>query len=97
MSREASLDTSTAGSVVFRLVQRGFIRLDKDPNDRRRNLLWLTETGEQLRQEIGARASAMTDRWVGGLDEAELELLVSLLQRVIDDGEAARFATGAPD
>jgi MarR family transcriptional regulator, lower aerobic nicotinate degradation pathway regulator len=46
IAREASLDTSTAGAVVFRLVKRGWLRVESDAADRRRNVLELTAEGE---------------------------------------------------
>jgi len=83
VSREASLDSSTAGSVIYRLVQRGWIQVDRDPADRRRNLLSLTPEGEAAHAEIAPAAAEMTEHLVGALDLAEQSTLVDLLGKII--------------
>lgn len=46
LGRHASLDKSTAGDLVARLVARGFITRIRDIGDRRRNILKLTAAGQ---------------------------------------------------
>lgn len=85
IAREASLDTSTAGAVVFRLVKRGWLRVESDAADRRRNVLELTAGGERLFVQISASAAAMTDRLVEPISEGERQVLVALLAKLIAD------------
>jgi MarR family transcriptional regulator, lower aerobic nicotinate degradation pathway regulator len=84
IAREASLDTSTAGAVVFRLVKRGWLRAGSDTADRRRNVLQLTGEGERLFMQISASAAAMTDHLVEPLAGPDRKALVALLAKLID-------------
>ncbi|AXB44417.1 MarR family winged helix-turn-helix transcriptional regulator [Amycolatopsis albispora] len=90
LSREVSLDTSTVGAVVNRLIDRGLLRRDRDPGDRRRNLLSLTDAGHALFGELSVRAARMTEGMVGCLPPEDREELVRILSRVVDAGEAKR-------
>lgn len=90
LARMASLDTSTIGAVVNRLIERGWLAAGKDPGDRRRNLLTLTSEGERLHAEISELAAAMTDRMVAGLSQEDQEELLRLLQRLVAHGEELR-------
>jgi len=83
VAREASLDTSTAGAVVFRLIERGWIRAQSSPVDRRRNVLQLTEEGERNYLRIAEEAAALTDDFVGALPANDREQLTALLRRLI--------------
>lgn len=87
LAREASLDTSTAADVVNRLVARGYLARTKDPDDRRRNLLTLTDEGARLFEEISEAALRMTEKLVGFLTEGDRRDLVRILQRVVEAGE----------
>lgn len=90
LSRESGLDTSTAGAVIQRLIQRGWVEVERDPRDRRRKLLHLTAAGRSTFDETAVLASAMTERMVECLDSAEQETLVSLLGRLVAHGETVR-------
>ncbi len=85
IAREASLDSSTAGAVVYRLVERGWLRSESSPTDRRRNVLELTELGEQNYLTIAPAATAMTDNLVEPLPARDQALLIDLLRRLVMD------------
>ncbi len=86
-ARVASLDTSTAGSVILRLIDRGWLRAESSPVDRRRNLLRLTPEGERSHARLQEAASSLTDDLVAPLAPQDRLHLVELLQRVIDGHE----------
>jgi len=97
LSRQVSLDTSTVGDVVTRLMERGYLVRSRDSVDRRRNLLTLTDAGERLFAEISVAASRMTGGVVACLSPDDRDDLVRILQRLVaageeqrDSGEAAR-------
>lgn len=89
LAREASLDTSTVADVVNRLAARGLLARTKHPDDRRRNLLTLTEDGRRLFVDIAQAAQRMTEKLVGSLTEGDRRDLVRILQRVVEHGESA--------
>lgn len=84
VSREASLDTSTAADVVFRLIKRGWVRSDRDTADRRRNVLTLTDDGEREFARLAIAAEELTAHFVRNLDLAERAGIVSLLEKILD-------------
>lgn len=90
VAREASLDSSTVGAVIFRLIERGWIDSRRDGRDRRRNLLSLTAEGRELFDSLAPAAASMSDLLLDGLDETERAALIALLGRVVDDGERLR-------
>ncbi|GGM67369.1 MarR family winged helix-turn-helix transcriptional regulator [Dactylosporangium sucinum] len=90
LSRQVSLDTSTVGDVVNRLLERGYVVRSRDPDDRRRNVLSLTEEGDRLHAVISVAASRMTDRLVECLSEQDRDDLVRILQTLVEAGEALR-------
>jgi DNA-binding MarR family transcriptional regulator len=76
------LDRSTIADVCARLERRGLIQRDRDPDDRRRNILSLTEQGEAVLAELLPRADRVHEVLVGGLtepDRSELHRLLTLL------------------
>lgn len=83
IARSASLDTSTAGSVVYRLTERGWLRAEESPTDRRRNMLQLTPEGERVYLRLAADATAMTEKLQAPLSTDEQSELVRLLRRLI--------------
>ncbi|AWB88289.1 MarR family winged helix-turn-helix transcriptional regulator [Salinibacterium hongtaonis] len=92
LSRESGLDTSTTGAVIQRLIQRGWVAVDRDPKDMRRKLLSLTPEGQRVFDEVAVRAASMTDRMVESLELGERAQLVSLLARLVAHGETLREA-----
>ncbi|WP_238019782.1 MarR family winged helix-turn-helix transcriptional regulator [Dactylosporangium sp. AC04546] len=90
LSRQVSLDTSTVGDVVNRLLERGYVVRSRDPDDRRRNVLTLTEEGDRLHAVISVAASRMTERLVESLSEQDRDDLVRILQTLVEAGEALR-------
>ena len=92
LSRHASLDTSTVGDVVSRLIDRGYVVRGRDPADRRRNLLTLTDEGGRLHGVVLAAATRMTGRLVASLSEQDRDDLVRILTTLVEAGEALRDA-----
>lgn len=83
VSRIASLDPSTAGSVTFRLSKSGLVQIEPDPIDRRRNLVSLSDAGQRLYEEISVAAAQMTEHLVAPLSDSEQAELVRLLKLVL--------------
>lgn len=93
LSREASLDTSTTADVVNRLHDRGYVVRSRDREDRRRNLLTLSEDGERLFAEISVAAARMSDLLVECLTAEDRRRLIGILTQVVEAGEALREST----
>lgn len=82
VAQRVALDAATSGSVIMRLEDRGWLRREPSPTDRRRKLLWLTEQGEKMAMEMKKPAKNVQQRLLAALSEAERVQFVALLKRV---------------
>jgi DNA-binding MarR family transcriptional regulator len=81
---EVGIDKSTVGDVVDRLIGKRLVRAFRDPDDQRRNLLYLSEAGQDVLAELAPRVLEMNCKLVAALDESEQEVLVGLLERIVE-------------
>jgi DNA-binding MarR family transcriptional regulator len=93
LSRKMGLDPSTLVASVDALVKKGYLKRERDPEDRRRYPLHVTESGtallKHLRETFGADPLPAA---LEQLDDEEREQLQSLLGKVVmflPEGEAA--------
>lgn len=84
LGEHLQLDRSTIADVCGRLERRGLIRRDRDPADRRRNILALTGQGESVLSQLLPRADRVHEVLVGGLSEADRKELHRLLTLLLD-------------
>lgn len=82
VAQRVALDAATSGSVIMRLEDRGWLRREPSPTDRRRKLLWLTEQGEKMAMEMKKPAKNVQQRLLAALSETERVQFVALLKRV---------------
>ena len=82
VAQRVALDAATSGSVIMRLEDRGWLRREPSPTDRRRKLLWLTEQGEKMAMEMKKPAKNVQQRLLAALSEAERVQFVAMLKRV---------------
>ncbi len=92
LAQRAAFDAATLGSVVGRLLAKGWVHRHPAERDRRRKLLWLTPQGEQAQGSIAARMPDVNARVLGGLDAAECQQLTALLAKLV-----AHHARALPD
>jgi DNA-binding MarR family transcriptional regulator len=72
-----------AAQLVAALERKGFLRVEQDPDDRRRRRLVLTETNARYWQGRDTGDFAAVGEWFAGLEPAELSTLVALAERVL--------------
>jgi DNA-binding MarR family transcriptional regulator len=82
IAQRVALDAATSGSVIMRLEERGWLRRESSPTDKRRKLLWLTPEGEKQAMEMKKPARKVQQRLLSKLTDAEREQFVALLKRV---------------
>ena len=92
LAQRAAFDAATLGSVVGRLLAKGWVHRQPAERDRRRKLLWLTPEGEQALAGIAALMPDVQARVLGGLDAAERQQLRALLAKLV-----AHHARALPD
>ena len=78
----ASLDSSTVADVVARLADRGSLVRARDPIDRRRMLVRLTQPAIAAMPQLGRSAQHVQDELLGGLSANAVREFIDWLRRV---------------
>ncbi|MET8797528.1 MarR family transcriptional regulator [Nocardia sp. NPDC004568] len=84
LGRRTGIDRSDMVAVLNELVARGFAVRAADPEDRRRNIVTLTEPGSAHLDELDRRLDRAQDELLTALSAAERRTLVGLLTRILD-------------
>lgn len=82
LGRETAMDVATIKGVVDRMVKRGFIRTEPDPNDGRRLVLSLTESGQAVIENNLAAAVEVTEKTLEPLTSGERMMLLELIRKI---------------
>jgi MarR family transcriptional regulator, lower aerobic nicotinate degradation pathway regulator len=78
------IDYSNLASVTGQLYSRGLIERHRDPADRRRYVVELTDDGQRLLADGDGAIQSGEEDMLNSLDEAEREQLWDLLRRMAD-------------
>jgi DNA-binding MarR family transcriptional regulator len=89
------LDASDVVGVLDILEGAGLVERRRDPDDRRRHAVVLTESGEEAARRLNALRAEVEDRVLAGLDPDERRLLADLLHRVVGRRSAGRLPSPA--
>lgn len=81
---------ATATGVVDRLVERGMLLRESDPNDRRVVLCRLSDKGDQLIAGLWQKAGERVVIMFKALDRRKLQLVKDALEALLEAGEAAK-------
>jgi DNA-binding MarR family transcriptional regulator len=82
VAQRVALDAATSGSIIMRLEERGWLRREPSPTDKRRKLLWLTPEGERFAIEMKKPARKVQQRLLGNLSDAERDQFIAMLKRI---------------
>jgi MarR family transcriptional regulator, lower aerobic nicotinate degradation pathway regulator len=82
VAQRVALDAATSGSVIMRLEERGWLRREPSPTDKRRKLLWLTAEGEKMAMEMKKPARKVQQKLLSPLSDDEKIQLLALLKKV---------------
>lgn len=80
-----SYDPGAMTRMVDRLEQKGLIRRRPNPEDRRTMNLELTAEGKLLFPKIAVLKEAVQQRFLRGFSEGEIDTLMALLNRMVDN------------
>lgn len=83
LGRSVAMDAATTKGVVDRLISRGLLRRERDPDDRRRHLVHLTEAGDAMIRTAVTAAAEVSRETLAPLRERERETLLRLLKKII--------------
>ncbi|MGI4816168.1 MAG: MarR family winged helix-turn-helix transcriptional regulator [Janthinobacterium lividum] len=99
LAQKLALDTSTAGAVLARLEAKGWVKRQVDSEDRRRRLLYLTDSGRRAYEAVRGDVETVQQRILGPLDEQEREVFMRLLTKLVvsnNENSRAPLKLGVP-
>ncbi|MBC9882595.1 MarR family transcriptional regulator [Bradyrhizobium sp. INPA01-394B] len=98
LSAVIAFDRSTLGSVIERLLAKGYIERKPAPEDKRIKLLHLTKQGVAILREIIPAVERAQARMLEPLKPAERKALMGLMSQLVDlNNEASRVPLRAED
>lgn len=83
LSSLGMMKRSTVSRALERLKSKGWVTLNIDDNDNRHTNVELTQSGRELAEKVMLLGSRQWQRAVKGLDQEQLEQLVSLLKHLV--------------
>src|SRR6185295_12475367 len=89
-------DQPTASRIVAALVRRKLVRVEEDPDDRRRLLLRPTAAADALHAKLAAVAAEIRATVIRGMDEAQQDALREGLRKVISNMERLETDAARP-
>jgi DNA-binding MarR family transcriptional regulator len=87
LSERTFKDQGALTRTLDRMEKKGFIRRQVSPSDRRSFLIYLTEAGQNVRNQIVPIAMESIEEAVKGFTEEEVETLTTLLRRLTSNLE----------
>ncbi len=95
LARELSIDPGAMTRSLDRLAAKGLLRRERSSEDRRVVHLVLTDEGRKVAKEVPAVLAQVLNGHLRGFSLDEWQLLLQLLQRMLDNGDAMRLPVGA--
>ncbi|MFI6742774.1 MarR family winged helix-turn-helix transcriptional regulator [Nonomuraea sp. NPDC050451] len=84
LGRRTGIDRSDMVATVNDLAERQLLERAPDPEDRRRNIVTITEAGRRQLTELDRLLAAAQDEFLAPLPEADRQNLIDLLTRLAD-------------
>jgi DNA-binding MarR family transcriptional regulator len=97
LCRRTYSDPNTLGAMLALLAGRGLIRRRKHPTDGRARTVALTRKGKEMFAKVWAAAEAFRARMMSLFDQAEVEIFLRLLKRVMQEMPAPQGRGGTTD
>jgi MarR family transcriptional regulator, organic hydroperoxide resistance regulator len=83
LSQKVGIEKASSTAVLDALEKQKLIFRVRNAQDRRKVNVYLTPAGQKIRSVLGPAAKNIATQAVGDLSEAELDILVSVLNRMI--------------
>ncbi len=95
LARDLAIDPGAMTRSLDRLAAKGLLRRERSSEDRRVMHLVLTDEGRNVAKEVPAVLAQVLNGHLRGFSGDEWQLLLQLLQRMLDNGDAMRLPDGA--
>ncbi len=82
LSERIHRDPSTVTTLVKKLVDAGYVKTRKSPEDKRRTQVSLTKLGQSLRKDFDLISKNMVEVQMQGIDERSFEIACDTLMRI---------------
>jgi DNA-binding MarR family transcriptional regulator len=92
LGRRIGLDRSDVTAAVTDLEERGYLERTPDPADRRRNLVRITDSGQEFLAKLDKEIEAAQAELLAPLSPAEREALMDMLSRVVEHHTGLRVS-----
>lgn len=84
LAQYVALDRTTCSNIVSRLEERGYLRREVNPENKRAKLVYITETGRKLFTDVEGQMEKVSKRLLQPLSGDERKVFLSLLQKVAE-------------
>jgi DNA-binding MarR family transcriptional regulator len=88
LAAQMGVDAATFGQMIEFLEQKGLVRRQTDPDDRRARQLFVSRYGSTLRNRLRPSLIAAQERLLAPLSKVERSSLIDMLVRVIEANDA---------
>ena len=95
LAEELSLGKVALGSLVERLTKAKLVERRPDPQDKRANLLFLTQAGMDFTMEIRRLSAGVQDEALKDISREDVDVAISVLTRMKENLEGIIAAGGA--
>lgn len=95
LSRRSGIHVSDIVATVNELADRTFVDRTPDPDDRRRNIITITQAGRRQLRRLDKQVTKIQDELLAPLSPTERAQLTRLLARVLDHHTTKARASGA--
>ncbi|MGJ7921660.1 MarR family winged helix-turn-helix transcriptional regulator [Neobacillus sp. LXY-4] len=82
IASKLDLDKPTISGIVNRLIEKGMIRKEQHPNDKRASVLFLTEKAKRLIPILERISNGVIEASLNRFDENEKEMFLLLLKKM---------------
>lgn len=96
LARDLGMDPASVTRALDRIEAKGLLRRERSTTDRRRVELVLTEQGRAVAAQVPEVLCNVLNAHLAGFSGEECEQLVSMLQRMLLNGDALRGAAVVP-
>ena len=82
LSKYLVIDKASTARVIQSLIKKGFVKKEKDSEDKRINRIYLTEKGKSIKGDVVGVLDSWKDILTSDMDENEKEIAYEYLKRM---------------